>query len=256
MRRGRTLSELAWPKTSEFTRVARRWRKDAPNVLMGYVWDAYDDLRNDVLTQVDATRATDDVERDVTEHLHRRLERRLNAGGAFNHVAVRHAPCERESRRKPPAQPPTYDMAFELIAMPRVMWPLEAKVLKTPSSATDYVRTFRSRFMTCVYAPFSSQGSMVAYLFSGHEDDAFDAIAAGIPCTLQDGTDHPGRAHKLSRHTRAVPPGKSYPARFTCHHLVLHMAPALRPAAAGGVGAPAMGRPRRSRRARTRKRSK
>ena len=222
MRRGRTLSELAWPKTTEFTEVVERWRPDAAAVLMGYVWAAYDALRDGVLARVDTTQATDDVERDVTELLHWHLEA---ATDSFAPVRVRHAVCERESRRPAPAQPPTYDMAFALIANPRVMWPLEAKVLRTPGQVADYVNTFRDRFMTCLYAPYSAQGSMLAYLFSGSEEDAFAAIAAAIPCKMRPAPHASGRPHRLSSHRRTVPHGKAYPEAFVCHHLVMRMIP-------------------------------
>jgi hypothetical protein len=101
------------------------------------------------------------------------------------------------------------------------MWPLEAKVLETPSGVSDYVGDVRQQFLTCRYAPFCGEGAMMGYLLSGATDDAFKNIEQKVPCTL---TTHPKfgtRAHRISRHDRTVPLGKSYPADFLCHHLML-----------------------------------
>jgi hypothetical protein len=50
---------------------------------------------------------------------------------------------------------------------------------------------------------------------------AFTNIAKKVSCTLNNHPDFPERDHKTSDHQRVVPPGKSYPAEFRCHHLLL-----------------------------------
>jgi hypothetical protein len=62
---------------------------------------------------------------------------------------------------------------------------------------------------------------MLGYLFSGDSNKAFTNIATKVPCTLNDHPDFLTRDHKTSDHQRVVPPGKSYPAEFRCHHLLL-----------------------------------
>lgn len=208
---------------------------------MAYIWTAYDAFCTEVLSKVDASRAADDVERDITQLLYPHIQEAIDS---FAPVYVTHGAFERASRSPAPAQPPACDLAFVLRLNPRVMWPLEAKVLRTPRQVADYVRTFHERFMTCVYAPFSSQGAMLAYLFSGDEDAAFAAIAASIPCTLNDAsrlTRHP-RPHRTSTHTRGAPGDKRCHRQFTCHHLILHMTPAARGAAATRHKEPHAGR--------------
>jgi len=190
---------------------------------MGYVWAAWDTLRAEVLERIDPAAATDDVERDLSELLHEQIQRKMDP---FAPVQVHHAVCERESRQAPPAQPPTYDIAFALRENRRVMWPLEAKVLRTAGDVGDYVKTFRQRFLTHVYAPFSSHASMLGYLFSGAPEDAFARVSAGIPCTLHHHPSFRRRQHKLSRHRRSVPTGKPYPKTFVCHHLMLEVSTA------------------------------
>ena len=101
------------------------------------------------------------------------------------------------------------------------MWPLEAKVLKTPRSLADYVRDVRDEFLSCRYAPFSSGGAMLGYLLSGAEGDALVAIEARLGRTLAAVPAFLDRPHRVSEHSRLVPAGKDYPVDFRCYHLML-----------------------------------
>jgi hypothetical protein len=134
---------------------------------------------------------------------------------------IQHEVYEIESSQSAQAQPPQYDIAFILTANERIIFPLEAKVLKSDSAVGEYIKEIKDNFITCRYAPFSSQGGMLGYLFSGDSNKAFTNIATKVPCTLNDHPDFPTRDHKTSDHQRVVPPGKSYPAEFRCHHLLL-----------------------------------
>ena len=62
------------------------------------------------------------------------------------------------------------------------MWPLEAQVLKTDGAVSEYIKEINDNFMTCRYAPFSSEGGMLGYLLSGNPDKAFTNIAKKLPC--------------------------------------------------------------------------
>jgi hypothetical protein len=133
---------------------------------------------------------------------------------------IQHSPRERETMKQR-GQPPEYDLAFVLRADERIMWPLEAKVLETDGEVGEYVKDVRNEFLTCRYAPFSSEGAMLAYLLSGDPKKVFNNLTAKIPCRL---TAHPvfsGRPHMMSEHQRQVEAGKTYPRDFCCHHLVL-----------------------------------
>jgi hypothetical protein len=79
-----------------------------------------------------------------------------------------HEKKERESA-KPGAQPPEPDLSFVLHSNPRITFAMDAKVVEKdrPLDLTDYVDTVNGRFVTCVYAPFSAQGAMLAFLLEG-----------------------------------------------------------------------------------------
>jgi hypothetical protein len=213
-----TFSESRWPDTPEFGVVARRWNDHAISLLLGYVWQGYDRLSASALRNVDWDTAIDDIERDITQHLESHIQ---DAMSGFEPFRVQHGPYERESRGAPPAQPPQYDIAFVLRANPRIMWPLEAKVLHTDQQLADYVSRGCDRFLTCYYAPFSSGAAMLGYLFGGRAESFLKGIAERLKCALESHPDFIGRAHRVSKHIRNVPPGKLYPRHFSCHHLVM-----------------------------------
>lgn len=80
--------------------------------------------------------------------------------------------------------------------------------------------------MNCRYAPFSSEGGMLGYLMAGEARNAFTNIEKklnrkNVICKLNDCPKIINRDYKLSNHKRTVPPGKSYPVEFCCHHLIL-----------------------------------
>ena len=91
----------------------------------------------------------------------------------------------------------------------------------TDGAVNEYIKEINENFITCRYAPFSSQGGMLGYLFSGDPKKAFTNIETKAPCTLNDHPDFSTRDHKTSDHQRVVPPGKLYPVNFRCHHLLL-----------------------------------
>ncbi|BAZ32951.1 hypothetical protein NIES4074_54590 [Cylindrospermum sp. NIES-4074] len=161
--------------------------------------------------------AEEQLETTITQSLERKIRRKMTGDEPFD---VQHEVYEWESRQSAQAQPPHYDIAFYLISNERIIWPLEAKVLKSDGAVGKYVEEINDNFITCRYAPFSSEGGMLGYLFSGDPDKVFINIAAKVPCTLSDHPDFPKRDHKTSDHQR-VPSEKSYPAEFRCHHMLL-----------------------------------
>jgi hypothetical protein len=103
------------------------------------------------------------------------------------------------------------------------MWPLEAKVLRSDGAVAPYVKDIQNEFLTCRYAPFSSEGGMLGYLLSGTPSKVFSSIEAKVHCPLTHHLKFPERDHKISNHKRTVPAGKPYPAVFRCHHLLLQI---------------------------------
>lgn len=147
---------------------------------------------------------------------------------------VQHGPHEFETAKSPPAQPPLPDVGFVLRANERIMFPLEAKTLRTDTAVDAYVTEIRENFLTCRYAPFSSEGGMLGYLVAGDPAEAFASIASRVLCKLTPHPDFPDRNHQTSAHVRTVPSGKDYPSEFRCHHLLLVLAGTNPAAAVGG----------------------
>jgi hypothetical protein len=218
-----TVSEQLYP-TITTAYIVAVWNDELINQLLECVWAAYDLLRLEVLTLVDFSQPSDDLERELTEKLFLRIQRLLDASLP---VQPMHAFAERESRPAPPGQPPLYDIAFVLNANDRMCWPLEAKVLQcdrdTSTNLRDYVATFNDRFMTCRYAPFSPSGAMMIYLKSGDSNTTLNHVATRLGCTMTPFGRFPTRAHRTSDHIRVVPSGKACPINFQCHHIAMDL---------------------------------
>ena len=199
---------------SEFVSLAGRWCADQSAILLTFVWEGYDLL----LAELPAGINPKDLERSITQSLELRIRRVMTGDEPFD---MQHGPYERETMRAQPAQPPQYDLAFVLRVAEWIMWPLEAKVLETDGTVGEYVKDVNNEFLTCRYAPFSSEGAMLAYLLSGSPKNVFANLAAKIPCRLAVHQGFLHRPHAVSEHQRQVETGKPYPRDFCCHHLVL-----------------------------------
>ncbi len=221
-RRGLTISELRWPDTSDFVETAKKWREDASAILLRFVWQGYDLLQDEVLSQIDPKQADSELERNITQHLELRIRRAMSGFEPFA-FDVQHGSYEDETRQLTPAQPPQYDIAFILRANERIMWPLEAKVLRSDGAVAPYINDLKNNFLSCRYAPFSSEGAMLGYLLSGVPDNVFRHIETKVPCELHHHPVFPERAYKYSEHTRHIPTNKSYPTHFRCQHLILQV---------------------------------
>jgi hypothetical protein len=216
--RRKTLGELRWPSRPEVDAVRRAWTTDAVDRLLGYVWQGYDCLREEVLDHIEMAQAEDDLERSLTQALEPRIKQSMSGAEPF---FVQHGRYEHATRKPAPAQPPQYDLAFVLYGNENLCWPLEAKVLKDDKDVGAYVKDIRDEFLTCRYAPHSAEAAMLGYLVAGNTDNAFAAIARGVPCELASHPKFAKRAHRTSKHLRAVPDGKSFSTSFKCHHLLM-----------------------------------
>jgi hypothetical protein len=165
-----------------------------------------------------------DLERSITQLLESRIRDAMTGDEPFY---IQHGPYERETMKRPPAQPPTYDLAFVLRAEERIMWPLEAKVLETPYKTAEYVSDVHEQYVSCRYAPFTNSAAMLGYLLSGSALEALQDIEAKLKCTLGPVQAFINRPHRVSTHSRIVPADKPYPTNFYCHHLILEY-PGLR----------------------------
>jgi hypothetical protein len=184
------------------------------------VWKAYDKFCADELTQVDCSQEDEDLERNITQLLEPKMHEVMTGYEPFY---VQHGPYEHESSLGGSAQPPQYDIAFILQCNPRVMWPLEAKVLRTSNRVAEYINEIRSNFLTCRYSPFSSEAAMLGYLLGDDSDIAFKNIEEKGGWKLSPHSCFLDREHRTSDHDREVPQGMPYPMRFRLHHLIFRL---------------------------------
>ena len=199
---------------SDFVSLANEWCENQSAILLSFVWQGYDLL----MAELPAGINPKDLERSITQSLELRIRRVMTGDEPFD---IQHGPYERETMKARPAQPPQYDLAFVYLAAERIMWPLEAKVLESDGAVGEYVKDVKNEFLTCRYAPFSSEGAMLAYLLAGDPNKVFSSIEAKIPCRLTAHAHFPDRPHKMSEHQRQPKSGKPYPREFRCHYLVL-----------------------------------
>lgn len=218
-KKGTTISQLKWPvEKPEFCEISKEWPPDLTNQAMRFVWSGYDLLKDDVLSRIDCSKANKQIEKNINSLLQLRIRRAMTGFEPFD---VQHEVPEFETSYSNQAQPPSYDIAFILLADETIILPLEAKVLRTDKYISKYKNEINTNFLTCRYAPFSSEAGMLAYLLKGTPQKAFDNIAKSVPCTLVDHVDFLNRDHKVSDHQRTVSVGENYPSNFRCHHLIL-----------------------------------
>ena len=220
-RRGNILQKR-YPNTGDFVELAQAWNPDAISILIRLVWEGYDRLVTEFLSQINCDGTEEQLERSITQTLAWRIRRGMTGDEPFE---VQQEVYEFETSKSAQAQPPQYDIAFILIADEKMILPFEAKVLKSDVDVTEYVKEINNNFMTCRYAPFSSEGGMLGYLFSGDSNKAFTNIEIKVPCILDAHPHFPDRDHKTSNHRRVVPSGESYPVDFRCHHLLFKIIP-------------------------------
>jgi hypothetical protein len=153
----------------EFVSLAGRWCANQSANLLASVWQGYDLLSSEPPSRFDRR----DLERSITQLLELRIRKVMSGDEPYD---VQHSPRERETM-KSRGQPPEYDLAYVLRADERIMWPLEAKVLETDGDVGEYIKDLKNEFLTCRYAPFSSEGAMLAYLLSGKPEIVFGNLA-------------------------------------------------------------------------------
>ena len=218
MQRRHTILETFQSAPLEFKHLVRKWRFDASTLMLGWIWAGYDLLVAEILSKADWHVAKDDLEREISQLLEIRIRRSMPQ---VTFCYIQHEPKERETRKPAPAQPPEYDLAFVLYSNERIMWPMEAKILKTDQQVDGYIKDIQNEFLTCRYAPFSDEGAMLGYMLSGLPDIVFLKIAEALGAKLKGHRDFPNRYHRISSHLRLVPKGKPYPKNFRCHHLMM-----------------------------------
>jgi hypothetical protein len=220
MRRRQTISEQIWPKDPSFNAL-RAWPTDAGVVILRRVWTAYDELVPEILNKVNWSAAEDEIERSLTAYHCLKIQERQAGDEPF--ILLPEMP-EFETRAPAPARSQAYDFGFVMRGGDYSMiWPIEAKVLKTDRRLTGYLRDLNEKYLKCKGAPFSREGALIGYLLSGSSSAVFDRIAAHIGQLLLPCPAFSTRSHRTSSHKRQVPRGKPYSTDFLCHHLVMEL---------------------------------
>ena len=217
----RTPLDLAWPRQEvTYADLAGAWGRDVFDEMLEVVWKGYDDLFTDVIRTLDITQADDELERTITQILEPRIRRYLSGDEPWD---VQHGSYEYATRKPSPAQPPQYDIAFVLRRNPRIMWPLEAKVLRNDGVVGPYVRDVRQEFLTGRYAPHVDGGAMLGYLLRGCPETVFSGISDRLACRLQSLRTFDAGRHRVSVHQREIENPDFLSGTFWCHHLVMKM---------------------------------
>jgi hypothetical protein len=183
-------------------------------------WGGYDTLVSEVLASIDITEADEELERTITQLLEPRIHQHLSGDEPYG---IQHGPYEYATRQAAPAQPPQYDIAFVLHHNPKIMWPLEAKALRSDGVVVAYVRDMQNNFLSGRYAPYASSGAMLGYLFAGSAENVFANLERAIPCRLQRHSAFSTRHHRISDHSRDLVQENFVSGPFQCHHLIMTM---------------------------------
>lgn len=205
-----------FPIPEDFVIIARRFRSDVISVMLGYVWQGYDRLRN----RDDFTVNKEDahLEDDITAALHARIQ---DAIDPFSPLLIIHQPVEGE-RQRDTGRPPQSDLGFRLRdGNVRSHFSIEAKVIKTDGAVSEYVKEITRNLLTGRYSTFSSEAAMLGYLLSGTAARAFAAIATSLQCVLAESASFPDWDHRCSCHQRDLDGTSGTTARFRCHHMLM-----------------------------------
>jgi hypothetical protein len=222
MSRRTALREQAWPEDAAFKDLALQWAESASAQVLDWVWRAFDALRAGPMARVDLSQRSEQLERDLTD-LHFREIQRLWAGDTVGIPTFypHHEIPEFESRQPAPAQPPAYDLGFVLYGNPRIIWPIEAKVLPRASLLAPYLSDVRGKFIAGIAAPFVGQAGMIGYLLAGTPAEVFRGLEGELSQPLNHPSAFAARDHRTSFHTRGTSPfGRDLPD-LLLHHLVM-----------------------------------
>jgi hypothetical protein len=226
MSRRLSYSQRVFPRTFEFTATLARLKKRGVKTMLDSVWSGLDRFKAEILDRnPPPTRQDRDLERDLTELIFPHVQRAV--GGDFPYY-LHHERKEREATGRV-GQPPEPDLSFIFYANPRITFPIDSKVVDRDrvSDVADYVDTVNNRFLTCIYAPFSKEGAMLAFLLAGGVAALFRSLQSALGCPLSRRPYCLGRNHRTSRHERVAVACKFRP--FVCHHMVMPVGPAVGP---------------------------
>ena len=220
MARRPTYLERLSPAPPSFQQLAAVWCADQSALILRLVWVAYDLLHGNYLDRQALSRQDDRKEETLNYLLALEIDKNK---GEFAPFSVTPEVPEQTGRKGGKAQSPRPDIGLCCYDNPRVVWPLEGKILKDDADVAAYAAEVIGNFLTGRYATFSSEGAMVGYLLSGIPETGFTNIAAAIGCTLLKHKVIQDRPHRVSEHRRADLPHPNCPVDFLCHHLLMEI---------------------------------
>lgn len=213
MTRHQTLSELLAPDDTIDAALPVEWASGATAQILRWVWLAFDALHAR-LPQVSFSQPLEQLERDLVRlHYLDIQEVWTRDTQGYSSIRPQHEWPEMESRKPPPAMPPSYDLAFVDSTHIRWVWPLEAKVLSTPHALSEYMGDINNKFIPGVAAPLCGEGGMIGYLLSGQADEVFTRLEERYQ--LKFDLALTGRPQRSSQHSRSTAP------KLRLHHLVM-----------------------------------
>ena len=213
-----TYLERRWPDTPCFQQVAGRWCQDQSRLLLDLVWQGYDRLLSQDLSQVPFSADDEAKEESLNYLLWLHIDRSMCGDEPFS---VAHEVPEQKNRKRGRGKSPCPDIGFVLREYPRTVWPLEAKVLSRGDDIEPYLDEIRTNFLSGRYATFSNEGAMVGYLLNGIPDDTLDLIGGQLNQTLVPHPFFSVRPHRISQHQRKEMRTPNVSVKFACHHLIL-----------------------------------
>jgi hypothetical protein len=216
MTRRPTFSELAWPEGPDDRALAVKWAKASSFRILDWTWRAFDALSASHLSKIDLTQPLEQIERDlVRQHFVEIQILFARETNGYSALVPHHEWPEMETRTSASAKPPAYDLAFVSTVDRRWAWPIEAKVIPTPSTLAEYLKDVEDKFIAGVASPLIGEGAMIGYLLCSDGQAFVASLAAKLGQPLKQVADFPNRTHRTSEHTRSARPS------LTLHHMVM-----------------------------------
>ena len=199
---------------TDFIVILSKWKANGLTIIFGFVWTGLDNLKMNKISQIDFNGAEAQIERNLTYYLVDEIE------DLDTPLKIKHSPPEMTQIISKQAKPPEYDFAFHFRGNPETLFPFEAKCLRAKNEKidlSDYVNTISSRFVTGIYAPYSSHVAMVGYLLDQQNIlEILNSISEKINTQMKDFDNFRDRNHKFSEHLRT----NGITPRFYCHHMI------------------------------------
>lgn len=217
MTRRPTFSELAWPNEPDDNTLALQWAQASALRILDWTWRAFDALASAHFDNVDLTQPLEQVERDLVRHHFIEIQILFSRDtDGFSSLIPHHEWPEMETRTSASAKPPAYDLAFISLTKQRWAWPIEAKVISTPSRLAEYLKDVNEKYITGVASPQIGEGAMIAYLLSGDGEEFIENLTAKLTQKLGHVSEFTERIHRTSEHSRSNAPD------LLLHHMVMN----------------------------------